>query len=532
MNAFQFKSNIECFNKQFVSHASPQNGWSENTIKNLPRFKKKDSIWNHRDILHVNERAVVVVGASPCLVKDIEELKKLDPKRFCIIAVNSALKVLLKNKIKPDFVIAMDGNPRSIVGDLDCDNEDLTLLCSNNVCPDIFDVWKGKTIWIPYYSVHKELRRKIRNRLGKSIPFGGNTFSSVMSIAYMVFGAKIFVLVGSELCYDEQYYAHKKSKWEEADATHLPVIDVKGRNRYTNLPLFQYKMWIERMMTELNEECYFYDTSFGLLGTDCEAVRVMSLKETAAEIENAFNVSEQGKNDWRIREKLRYDAAYASNGYRPENAKKIYGALLKLILKGKFKRVLDVGCGVGQGVAMMRNKGIDAYGIDISEKIDRYWKEGNIDKFCQVACADKIPFPDNHFDLIVCTEVMEHVPENAVRDVLKEIQRVGTHFFLTIALSRALHKMPYDGSEPHICVKSPAWWKDVFSEIGFSATIRLSSSQSSLVIYAVKEEKNDEGVLSGRDLFLQPNEIVQPHGAVIKIQGGNRPSRPRNDSLS
>ncbi len=521
MNPFQFKHDIECFNKQFISLASPQNGWSENTIKNLPRIKKKDGIWNHRDILHENERAVVIVGASPALVPDIKELKRLNRKRFCIIVVNSALKVLLKNKIKPDFVIAMDGNPRSIIDDLDCDNKDLTLLCSNNVCPEIFNVWKGKEIWIPYYSIHKELKQKIRSRLGRAIPFGGNTFSSAMSIAYMVFGAKMFVLVGSELCYDEQYYAHKKSKWEDSDATHFPVIDVKKRNRYTNLPLFQYKMWIERMMTELSDECYFYDTSFGLLGTDCEAVKSLPLKDAVAEIENAFNISEQGQSDWRVREKLRYDAAYVTSRYIPENAKLVYdNGLMDSILKVGYKRVLDVGCGLGQGVASMRNNGIEAYGIDISDKIKQFWEEGNIGQFCQTACADKIPFPDNHFDLVVCTEVMEHIPEEEVRTVLKEIKRVGTHFFFTIAMSRALHKMPHDGSEPHICVKSPAWWKDVFEELGFDSSVSLTNSQCSIVVYATKEKKNGKGMLSGQNLFLQPGKFMQSKGAFIKVQSG------------
>jgi SAM-dependent methyltransferase len=518
MNDYQFKDTIGFINDTFTAAAKPQKGWSENTIENLPRIEKEDGVWTLRDsLVNDNEKAVVIVGASPCLKKDVLNLKKLDRKRFCIIVVNSALKVLLKNGIKPDYVIAMDGGDRSILDDLDCDNKDLTLLCSNNVCPKIFKIWKGKSIWIPYYSINRELRPQIRKKLGKTIPFGGNTFSSAMSLAYMVLGAKIFVLVGSELCYDEQYYAHKKSKWEESDATHFLVKDVKGRQRYTNIPLFQYKMWIEKMMTELQKECHFYDTSFGLLGTDCETVHVMPFKETIKEITEAFNIKDKSIGDWRIKEKLRYDAAYSTAKYIPENAKKVYKELMVGILREGYKHVLDVGCGIGQGVAIMRNKGIEAYGIDISEKIKPFWKEGKIDKFCQVSCADKIPFPDDSFDLVVCTEVMEHIPEEGVKKVLKEIKRVGKKYFFTIALSKALHKMPNDGSEPHICVKPPTWWKEVFDKLGFMSNISLSTSQSSLIIYAEKGNKNDKGILPGHNVFLQPREIVQPDGAFIKI---------------
>jgi 2-polyprenyl-3-methyl-5-hydroxy-6-metoxy-1,4-benzoquinol methylase len=518
MNEYQYRDTIGFINDTFTAKAKPQILWTENTLKNLPRIEKDEGIWSlHEHLYGDKERAVVVVGASPSLMGAIPELKKLDRKRFCIVVVNSALKVLLKNKIKPDFVIAMDGSPRSIIGDLDCDNKDLTLLCSNNVCPEIFKVWKGKSIWIPYYSIRRNLRPQLRKRLGKTIPFGGNTFSSAMSIAYLVFGAKIFVLVGSELCYDEQYYAHQKSKWEDADATHFQVKDVKGRQRYTNIPLFQYKMWIEKMMTELQDECHFYDTSFGLLGTDCQTVHVMPLKDTINEITNAFDVSKKSASDWRIREKLRYDAAYTTAKYIPENAKKVYEDLMASIIKEGYKRVLDVGCGIGQGVAMMRNAGIEAYGIDISERIKPFWKEGKIDKFCQVACADKIPFPDNHFDLVVCTEVMEHIPEEGIKKVLKEIKRVGSNFFFTIALAEALHKMPHDGSEPHICVKSPAWWKAMFDKLGYRTNVALASSQSSLIIYAEKETQDDRDNLSRYNMFLQPREFVQSDGAFIKV---------------
>ena len=86
--------------------------------------------------------------------------------------------------------------------------------------------------------------------------------------------------------------------------------------------------------------------------------------------------------------------------------------------------------------------------------------------------------------------------------------------------SRALHKMPHDGSEPHITVKSPAWWRDVFTELGFKSIVRLSSSQSSVIIYANREKDNDEDLLPRCNLFLQQREIVQSGGAYIEVQGG------------
>jgi ubiquinone/menaquinone biosynthesis C-methylase UbiE len=504
MNQQQFSQTIKFFNDKHEEFGNPREEWTENTRQNLPRITKKSSVWNLHGLLEAeNEKAVVIVGASPSLLRDMEELKKLDRNHFLVIVVNSALKPLLDNGIKPDFVIAVDGNPRSIVDDLDCDNEDLKLICSNNVCPKIFDVWKGKEIyWLPYYAVDKNVRAKVRYRIGKQIGMGGNTFSAAMAVAYLVFGAKIFVLVGSELCYDKQYYAHKKSKWEKPETSHFVVTDIQGRKRYTNLPLFQYKMWMERMMTTLSNECHFYDTSYGLLGTDCDHVYIMPLKDANKSITDAFNMKKQVVSDWRLREKMRYDAAYNTMEYVPKNAKLVYPTIMKVFKGKEIKTALDVGCGVGQGVALMRNKGIEAYGIDISEKIKSFWEMGNISQFCQVTCADNIPFKDNYFDLVVCTEVLEHVPEEGVTSVLKEMFRVCKKFcFFTIAITKAVHKMPYDGSEPHICVKPPEWWKEKMESIGYRVFhFGINYSQSS-VIAVVGKGKFDDSEMSGQYLF-------------------------------
>jgi hypothetical protein len=100
MNEYQYRDTIGFINDTFTAKAKPQILWTENTLKNLPRIEKDEGIWSlHEHLYGDKERAVVVVGASPSLMGAIPELKKLDRKRFCIVVVNSALKVLLKNKI-------------------------------------------------------------------------------------------------------------------------------------------------------------------------------------------------------------------------------------------------------------------------------------------------------------------------------------------------------------------------------------------------------------------------------------------------
>jgi SAM-dependent methyltransferase len=62
-----------------------------------------------------------------------------------------------------------------------------------------------------------------------------------------------------------------------------------------------------------------------------------------------------------------------------------------------------------------------------------------------IARADALPIRDNDFDLILCTQVLEHVPEP--RDVLSECfraLRTGGSMALTAPLFWDLHELPHD----------------------------------------------------------------------------------------
>jgi SAM-dependent methyltransferase len=62
-----------------------------------------------------------------------------------------------------------------------------------------------------------------------------------------------------------------------------------------------------------------------------------------------------------------------------------------------------------------------------------------------VAAADDLPLPDGSFDAVLCTQVLEHVPEP--RRVLAELARVlqpGGRLYVTAPLVWELHELPHD----------------------------------------------------------------------------------------
>lgn len=165
----------------------------------------------------------------------------------------------------------------------------------------------------------------------------------------------------------------------------------------------------------------------------------------------------------------RYDEAWKTGKYKPLNGLINVQCLYRTYFFRGYKNLLDVGCGTGVAVRYHREVGgIEAFGIDFAKSAIPTWHELGAEKWCSVASAEDIPYKDNQFDMVTCTDMLEHVPEEHVPRVLREMYRVGRGDFLfMICLVPALIKMPTDGSEPHVCLKSPEWWVDRMGEIGY-----------------------------------------------------------------
>lgn len=96
-------------------------------------------------------------------------------------------------------------------------------------------------------------------------------------------------------------------------------------------------------------------------------------------------------------------------------------------------RVLDLGCGEGRhAITAYLRENIESVGVDLSLKDlkttrDRFMEFQDTTNKCKslnisVANGQKLPFADNTFDKVICSEVLEHIPD--YRSVLEEINRV------------------------------------------------------------------------------------------------------------
>ena len=89
---------------------------------------------------------------------------------------------------------------------------------------------------------------------------------------------------------------------------------------------------------------------------------------------------------------------------------------------------------------------------------------GHIDYESEIT---KIPVPDQSFDVVLCTEVLEHVPEpiEAVREMIR-ILKPGGRLFLTAPLGSGLHQLPFHFYGGY----TPEWYCYVAQKFGSEIT--------------------------------------------------------------
>jgi SAM-dependent methyltransferase len=114
-------------------------------------------------------------------------------------------------------------------------------------------------------------------------------------------------------------------------------------------------------------------------------------------------------------------------GYRYDGRwRKVADAMVAAYGLGPGMRVLDIGSGKGFLLHDLCESmpGLEVAGIDISA----YGVAHTIDSvrpFCQVGSAAKLPYPDQHFDLVVSINTLHNLHNHDLHAAFREIERVG-----------------------------------------------------------------------------------------------------------
>ncbi len=170
---------------------------------------------------------------------------------------------------------------------------------------------------------------------------------------------------------------------------------------------------------------------------------------------------------------------------------------------------LDVGCATGYLVEVLRERGIDAQGCDLSEFAIDHASPGAVGHVRVANLFAGLPWADGSFELVTTLEILEHLPPDRVPDALAELARVcGGYLYATIPSFGPNRSGPdghfegkvrpgrvdhYNGLGPdyrgpvpepdlavdadgglvegHLCIASFEWWTERFADAGLTRCV-------------------------------------------------------------
>ena len=109
-----------------------------------------------------------------------------------------------------------------------------------------------------------------------------------------------------------------------------------------------------------------------------------------------------------------------------------------LIVEHKCKTILDYGCGKAQ-----------------------FWPDhwqGKIQGYDPA--YEKFSVEPAPADLVVCCDVMEHIPESEIKNILSNINQLANNWTFFVIDTKLAKKKFLDNSNCHVTVQTPAWWQD------------------------------------------------------------------------
>ena len=145
---------------------------------------------------------------------------------------------------------------------------------------------------------------------------------------------------------------------------------------------------------------------------------------------------------------IKYDKEYFRR-VRPYASKKRRLLRAHAIITKCFnpETVLEVGCGEGQLVKLLLDRGLKATGMDISPHAGGMIR----DNFVVADARQPFPFPDQSFDLVLSRDFFEHIKEDLIDRVYSEMKRVGKNVTALIS---------YKKGDGHLTVENYDWWSE------------------------------------------------------------------------
>lgn len=162
-----------------------------------------------------------------------------------------------------------------------------------------------------------------------------------------------------------------------------------------------------------------------------------------------------------------YYDSYTVPYHENDHWKQFFGAVADAIISQlQPTTVLDAGCAKGFLVAALRERGVDAYGFDLSEHAIDDAPEAAKPYVRVGSLTDPI---DDRYDLVTCIEVIEHLDPADALQAVANLATAGDRVLLS--------STPADRDEPtHVNIQPPERWSQMFAGQGMFRDFRHDAS--------------------------------------------------------
>lgn len=399
---------------------------------------------------------VAVVGFGPSLADTIEEIRGYKH----IISCSGAHRFLLERGIKPTWHVEVDPRPHK-VGLMGPPCPETTYLISSTCHPAVFDHLEGQKVVLWHVYDSTEDGKRLLPRGEWAITGGSDVGMRSITIAAFL-GFRDMHVFGVDGC--ARGAARHAGPHPNTPKEYNRVVH--GGKEYLTTPAM-----LEAAKQVFHEVAQLNGSRFTFHGEGL--VQALALERLPPD-----GRIPAGKTGIAYRQDILISATYAEQNRRLHEERMDYGVgggkhadMVKRLMdavKPPVRSVLDYGCGKG---LLARSLGFPIWEYDPG-----------------VPGKEEAPRPA---DLVICTDVLEHVEPEHLEAVLADLGRVTKRIaYLTIHTGPS-GKTLSDGRNAHLVQQPWAWWKERLEK---HLTIgRKWDKPPHLVIIAGPRQKQPEG---------------------------------------